>query len=131
VYAPPQITVAHNSTLASLVYPFAAGARLVDVIVYQWTAGVGGTSWTATVRNSAGTALLSTLSVLTLAAGAAIGVDAKAEMSLPAGCTRPVLKTDTTVDVSKGSYIDILTSETGSYSTHASARFVLVFEPKA
>lgn len=127
VYTHPQLLAANGSAVASTVYPFAR-ARLVDVIVYQAGAGVGGTSVTVNVRDNAGTSLLATNATITLAAGNHVGVDAKAEMALPAGCTRPVVKTDGGEVVTKGTYVDIYTTEVGAYSTHPSLRVVLVFE---
>lgn len=129
------VPLVQQSTVASglvinAVYPHSAPARLVDVILYQVGAGVGGTSYTFDVKNAAGTSLLTTLAAVTLASGADKVTDAKGEIALPSGWTRPVLKTDTTVDVTKGTKLRIETVETGTYSTHATFIAVLIFEPK-
>jgi hypothetical protein len=129
-WVPPWFTVANGSTPARFVYPYAAGARLVDVLVYQVAAGTVGTSWTLNVRNAAGTSLLTTTATLTLASGANQTTDAKGAVALPSGWTRPVLKTDATVDIAKGGFLDIYTTETGAYTVHPTGVVVLVFEPK-
>jgi hypothetical protein len=119
-----------SGLVINAIYPHSAPARLVDVIHYQVGAGVGGTSYTLDVKNAAGTSLLTTLSVATLASGADKVTDARGEIALPAGWTRPVLKTDTTVDVTKGTKLRIETVETGTFSTHPTFIVVLIFEPK-
>jgi hypothetical protein len=129
VYASPQVVASASTVIASTVYPFGGGAKLVDVIAYQLTAGTTGTSWTINVRNAAGTSLLTTNATIPLSAGASAGIDVKGEMTC-SGCTRPVIKTDGTADVAKGGYVDIQLTESGSYGTHPSVRVVLVFEPK-
>jgi hypothetical protein len=121
---------ASGSRLGFTVWPHDSRARLVDVIVHQYTAGTIGTSWSAQVRRADGASfanMLSTASVLTLASGAYAETDAQGDIALPAGCTRPVI--DSSVEVSKGSYIDVITNETGSYTVHASGSVILVFEP--
>lgn len=125
----PLFLTAANGVTARFVYPFAGGARLVDMLVHQADAGVGGTSYTVDVKNVAGTSLLATLPVSTLASGASKGTDAKGDVALPSGWTRPVLKTDATVTVAKGDRLNVSTVETGTYSTHATVVVVLVFEP--
>jgi hypothetical protein len=126
----PSFTVANGSTPVRYVYPHAAGARLVDVIVYQVVAGTVGTSWTVLLRNAAGTAVTATSGVITVAAGAHVALDAAGNLPDVAGCTRPALKTDATVDIAKGGFIDVYTTETGSYTVHPIAVVVLVFEPR-
>jgi hypothetical protein len=121
--------VAAGVAVVRVVYPHAAPARLVDVIMYQLTAGVGGTSWTCDIQNSASASLLSTVGVATLASGAAKVTDANGSLSLPSGWTRPVIKTDGSEVVTEGTYLQVFTTETGSYSTHVTAVFALVFEP--
>lgn len=121
-------STANGSVGGRFAYPFAGGARLVDVTISQVAAGVGGTSFTFDVQNSGATSLFSTLPVITLASGVAKS-DTKTEIALPGGWTRGVLKTDTTTVVSKGDYLSFTTLETGTYSTHSTFVFVLVFEP--
>jgi hypothetical protein len=125
----PFFTVANASTPARFVYPHVAGARLVDAIVYQVSAGTTGTSWTLNVRNAAGASVLTTTATITQAAGASIVVDAKAQIAAVAGCTRPVIKTDGTEAITKGGFLDIYTTESGSYSPHPVGVVVLVFQP--
>jgi hypothetical protein len=125
-----QFATTASGNVSRLIYPYGSPARLVDVIVYQVAAGTGGTSYTVDVKNSAGTSLLATLSVSTLASGPHKSVDAKGELALPSGWTRPALKTDSTVDVIKGQVFDVTTVETGTYSPHATTIVALVFEPK-
>jgi hypothetical protein len=119
-----------NGNLGHFIYPFSGSATLVDVIVYQASAGVGGTSFTVDIKNAAGTSLFTTLPVITLASGADKLADAKAELALPSGWTRQVLKTDATVTLTKGQRFTISTVETGTYSTHAQIVFSFIFEPK-
>ena len=127
----PYFNTANGSVVGRFVYPYAAGARLVDVLVYQVQAGTGGTSWSVTVRNAAGTGMLDTLPVATLASGANQVTDAKEEVALPSGWTRPVIKSDATPDVVKGGFIDVYCTEVGTYSPHAVGIVVLVFAPSA
>lgn len=115
-------------TLVRFIYPYSAGAKLVDIVAYTYSVGVGGTSWSFSVRNAAGTSLLSTLGTMALADGA-VAMDTVGDIPKPTNSTRPVLKTDSTVSVSKGSFIDVYATETGTYSTHPTAMVVLVFEP--
>jgi hypothetical protein len=125
----PFFTVANASTPARFVYPHVAGARLVDATVYQVSAGTTGTSWTLNVRNAAGASVLTTTATITQAAGASVAVDAKAQIAAVAGCTRPVIKTDGTEVITKGGFLDIYTTESGSYSPHPVGVVVLVFQP--
>lgn len=116
-----------NGNIVSVWVPFAG--RLVDLIVYQQTAGVGGTSFTVDVKTAGGTSLLATLPVLTLASGADKLTDVKGGLTLPSGWTRPVIKTDGTEVVTKGQRLVISTVETGSYSGHPLFQVTLVYEP--
>lgn len=121
-------TAAANGTTCHASYPYPGGARVVDLIVYQHAAGAGGTSFTVDVKNGA-TSLLSTLPVVTFASGADKVTDARGNLALPAGWTRPVLKTDSTITVAQGTKLSIATVETGTYSPHPSFLVTLVFEP--
>ena len=71
-----------------------ANMRLVDVQISQASAGVGGTSWTATPKRN-GTALVSTPGGFTLAAGATKATNVSGSpfgaIALPTGGTRPVI----------------------------------------
>jgi hypothetical protein len=125
------LTVANGSTLFRVVYPYASGARLVDLIIYQNSVGADGTSVSVDLRLADASSVLSALGVFTLASGANTVTDAKANIALPGGWTRPVLKTDTTVDISKGESVGVFTTETGVYTAHPTMYAVLVFEPKA
>lgn len=116
-----------NGNVVSVWTPFAA--RLVDLIVYQQTAGTGGTSFTVDVKTAGGTSLLATLPVQTLASGADKLADAKGALALPSGWTRPVIKTDGAEVVTKGQRLVISTVETGSYSGHPLFQVTLVYEP--
>lgn len=129
-YSIPISATVANGTIHRWCYPFSAPARLVDIVLEQVSAVVGGTSFTVDVKNAATTSLLTTLSVSTLASGNFKTVDAKGELALPSGWTRPVLKTDSTVDIVKGGHVDIATVETGTYSTHATISVTLIFEAK-
>lgn len=124
-----QFTTIAGAAVWRWVYPFATPARLVDLIVYQVGAGTVGTSWTATLRDATPTSLMTTSGLATQASGANLVTDAKGELSLPAGWTRPVLKTDATTLYSKGEYIEIYTAETGAYTVHPTGIVALVFEP--
>lgn len=131
VYHTASVGVLNGSSVSPFyVYPMKCGARLVDVLVYQRTAGGGGTSWGLDIRNVSGTSLLTTTGVITLASGAGTVTDAKGELSLPNGWTRPALKTDSTVDVAKGDLLYVYTTEVGSFSTHPTAVVTFVFDPK-
>lgn len=126
--ATASVTATATGTVVKLVYPYSAPGRLVDVIHYQNGAGTGGTSYTLDVKVGA-TSLLSTLGVVTLASGADKITDAKAEVALPAGWTRPVIKSTSEAVVMKGAVILINTTETGTYSPHPTFMVELVFEP--
>jgi hypothetical protein len=123
----PIVTVANNTQIVRVVSPISG--RLVDVIVYQNAAGTGGTSWTCDVVNAAAASMLSTVATVTLASGAGTKTDARGEIALPAGWTRPVIKTDSTPVVTKGATLNIHTAETGTYSPHPGAIVVLVLQP--
>lgn len=131
VWTSHRVLTAASGSIASYAYPFAGGARLVDAIFVQYTPGAGGTSWDGDIRKSDGTSLLTTKCTGTLASGSYKRTDAKGDLALQPGWTRPVLKTDATVDVAKGDYLELHTTETGTYSTHATILVILVFEPKA
>jgi hypothetical protein len=120
---------ASGARLGFTVWPHDFRARLVDVVVHQYSAGTSGTSWSALARKADGASFanLSTASTLTLAAGAYAEVDAQGDLAVPAGCTAPGIVAG--LEVSKGTYIDVTTTEVGSYSPHASASVVLVFAP--
>jgi hypothetical protein len=125
----PGFNVANAAVGARYVYPLTGGGRLVDVIVYQVSAGSVGTSWSVDVRNAAGTSVLSAVSVATQASGASQVTDALGNVALPSGWTRPAIKTDTTPNVTKGGFLDVYLTEVGSYSSHPVAMVVLVFQP--
>jgi hypothetical protein len=105
------------------------GDKVVDILFSQGAAGVGGTSVTVTIKKN-GTTICTTDAKLTLAGGANIAIDAKAEITpLPSGCIRPVLKSDSTIYLKKG---DVLTADytvSGSYSTAPQMRVTLVVDP--
>lgn len=128
-YSTGVLTLAHGAVIGRYVYPFPGGARLVNVIVYQHSAGTVGTSWTANVRNAATTSLLATTMTATLASGAAQVSDARGDIALPSGWTRAVIKTDGTATIAQGAMLDVHITETGSYSAHPMGLVVLVFEP--
>jgi|GEM_PF-7088387 len=130
-HRPAAFTVVASASISGFVYPYAGGARLVDVIVYQVAAGTVGTSWVLDLKTVAGTSLFTTLPVMTLASGANQMTDTKGEIALPSGWTRGVLKTDSTVTVTKGQVLNYSTVETGSYTVHPTAYAVFVFEPNA
>lgn len=121
-------TTAATQIASRWLYPFTS-ARLVDVVVEQLTAGVGGTSVNVAVRKNTGTDMLATNAVITLAAGAAQETDARGALALPAGCTRPAVKSDGSEAIVKGDALYIYITETGSYSTHPTYLVTLVFEP--
>ena len=93
-----------------------ANAKIVDVIISQATAGTAGTSWTVNVKKN-GTTVLATNGVMALASGANAKVDAKAEAgAVPSGATRPVLKTDGTVLLTKGDVVSWDLTVSGTYT---------------
>jgi hypothetical protein len=118
-----------TQALSRFVYPFPGGGRLVNVILYQYAAGTGGTSVAISVRNAAVENLLSTAAVATLASGASVSTDSAGSLALPAGWTRPVLGTAAATTVAYGGYFDILATETGTYSAHPQLLVTLVFQP--
>lgn len=103
-------------------------SRIVDIIVSQSLAGVGGTSFTVNVLKN-GVTVLSTLGVVTLASGANQSTDVKGELALPAGWTRMVLKTDSTILLKKGDNIEIQLVITGTYSTAAQIAIAVIVDP--
>ena len=127
----PYFSTSASGNVAQFVYPHVAGARLVDLVVEQVGAGVGGSSWTADVQIAGGTSMLSTLASIPIGAGAFAAVDALAEIAAAScsSCTRPVIKTDATPVVNKGTHVIVKVVETGSYSTHPTAVVTLKFEP--
>ncbi len=116
----PALTGALNGILIG-VYLFkqtlaaGVGARVVDIVVAQALAGTAGTSWSAAVKKN-GTAIYSTAPVLALASGAYAAVDSKAELALPTGATRGVLKTDSTILIKKGDVLSWDLTVTGTYT---------------
>lgn len=129
IWTPPAWTVANASYPATWVAPF--NCRLVDVVVAQRTAGTVGTSWSLDVRLADGTtSMLSVVPVATLASGASKTTDVRGDLTLPAGWTRPVVKTDATPDLAKGAVVHLYTTETGAYTVHPGASVALIFEPK-
>lgn len=122
--------VSNNGT-TQYVWPYGR-ARLVDIVIHQQGAGTVGTSWSVQVRKILGTytTMLSTTSTALQSSGAtaATVIDAKGDMALPVGWTRPVIKTDGSEIVAKGDYLDVLTTESGSYSVHPTAMVCIVFE---
>jgi hypothetical protein len=124
-----QGSTAATGTVINHVYPYPGGARLVDVIVHQNSVGVGGTSVAVDVKNVSAVTLLTTPLALTLASGANTVTDARGNLALPSGWTRPVIKTDATATVAEGARIQIATTETGTYSSHPVVVVTLVFEP--
>lgn len=109
------------------IMPFSG--RLVDIVINQASAGVGGTSFTLDVQNESSTSLLSTLPVQTVASGANQKTDVRGELALPSGWTRGVVKTDGTATITKGTRLSLVTVETGTYSTHATIVVALIFDP--
>lgn len=125
----PIQTVAAGAPIANLLASAPADGRLVDVIVYQISAGTGGTSFTVDVKHPSGTSMLSTLPVITLASGADKVTDASGRLALPSGWTRPVVKTTADAQVTRGQRIQLATVETGTYSAHPTIFVALVIEP--
>lgn len=103
-------------------------ARVVDVVAVQTQAGVGGTSFTYDIQKN-GVSILSTLGGFTLAGGANIATDAKGELSVPVGVTRPVLKKDATIFLKKGDNLTIVHTVTGTYTTAAQVAITAVIDP--
>jgi hypothetical protein len=127
-----QFTVANGLAAWRWVYPFATPARLVDMVVYQvsaGTVGAGAPAWYVSPRDSVPTNLLTTTTKATQASGANLAIDAKGVLAIPAGWTRPVLKTDASVIFTKGKYVEIYVSETDTYTAHPTGIVALVFEP--
>ena len=127
VISPRYFTTVASGIGERWVMPFSG--RLVDIIINQANAGVGGTSFTLDVQNESSTSLLSTLPLQTLASGANQKTDIRGELALPSGWTRGVVKTDGTATVTKGTRLSLATVETGTYGTHATIVVALVFEP--
>jgi uncharacterized protein (DUF2345 family) len=100
------------------LWGFKASGTLVDLTCKQITAGTTGTSVSFDVQKN-GTTMLSTLGTITLAAGANVTVDAAKNVTAVSGGTRPVIKPrGAAIRVSKGDSIQIVTTESGSYSPH-------------
>jgi hypothetical protein len=120
-----------NLTAAAASFPQATTpwVKIVDVIVYQAFAGVGGTSQTLNVFKN-GTTIFATNPVVSLAGGANSAADSAGVIALPSGYTRPVL-TATTANLllKKG---DVLTftvpTVTGAYTTAPNLSFVIVID---
>lgn len=119
----------NGAIVAYAFYGAPASARLVDVVIYQLAAGTTGTSIAVDVRTSAGTSMLTAAGVMTLAAGANQKTDARGDIALPSGWTRPAVKTDATALVTEGSVIQVYTTETGVYGSHPTILVALIFEP--
>lgn len=127
VQIPGAALTAANSIVSAVYVPWAG--RVVDIIVYQAGAGVGGTSYTVDLKTVGGTSLLSTLAVVTLASGVGAVTDARGLVALPAGWTRPVVKTTSDAVVTRGQRLNIHTVETGTYGTHANVMVTVVIDP--
>jgi hypothetical protein len=129
VYFQAYVTSVASGTLTSFVYPYPGGARLVDVVVSQVAAGTGGTSVAVDAKNAAVVSLLTTPLSATLASGANVVTDARGNLSLPSGWTRPVIKTDATPVVAQGASIQLVVTETGAYTVHPVLSVTFVFDP--
>jgi len=101
--------------------------KVVDVIIYQAAVGVGGTSVTCNILKN-GTTIFTTNGVIALASGVA-AIDAKGELAVPTGATRPVLKTDSTVLCKKGDVFALTTTVTGTYTTAPNLGIIVVVDP--
>lgn len=110
-----------------------SGATLVDIVVAQSAAGVGGTSWVATPKIN-GVALDTTDGGFTLAAGANKSTNTvlskMGALTNPAGGTRPVIKTDGTATATGGQLITMDVTLTGTYTGAVTGTVTLYFLPK-
>lgn len=121
------IAVVANGNASSVFVPWAG--TLVDVVFYQGAAGSGGTSYTVDIQKVDGASLLSTLGTIPQSTSADQRIDAKGELAAITGWTRPVIKTDGTGVLTKGTKLFIKTIESGTYTVHASLMVALYFEP--
>lgn len=108
--------------------------EVVDAVVAQRTAGVGGTYREVQIskgRNGvAAAALLTTQARLTLAAGAFAAVDAKKKIAAIAGCVRPVLSgTKATRRVKKGDTLYATVTDNGVYGTAPFVHVAVLIKP--
>lgn len=108
--------------------PFPLSGKIVDIIIGQSYAGVGGTSYTVTLAKN-GTAVCSTNAVVALAGGANAATDALGALTVPTGWTRPVLKTDSTIWVKKGDVLSLTTTVSGTYTTSANLSLIVLIDP--
>lgn len=105
-------------------------AKIVDVVLAQTAAGVGGTSFTVNVLVN-GVTIFTTNAVVTLASGANVSTDAKGELTLPAGWTRPVLVASNNANLflKKGDSISVTYVVTGTYTTAAQFIVSVIVDP--
>jgi hypothetical protein len=124
-FIPLFVNVGGTSSVTGTLVGVAPGpGKIVDIQLGQAAVGVGGTSWTATVKKN-GTAVCSTNGVVALASGANVSLNSStdpdlgwtAALALPSGATRPILNVDSTVTVAKGDVITVDITNTGAYST--------------
>lgn len=120
------MTMGNPSVPWRWVYPFKGTATLHDVVVNQVVAGTGGTSTTVAVRKNGSVDMLATNATVPLSAGALAVLDMRGELALPSGATRPVAKTDGSETITKGDVIYVYSTESGTYSPHATFVVTLV-----
>lgn len=126
-----EFTVANAATdnnRQAFVWPFARKGVVVDMTVTLEVAGTI-TNLTVTPKKNNSAAICSTNGVIAVSAGVGATIDAKAEGSLPAGATRPVLHaTVANRTLSKNDRVTLDFAQSGTVTTGAQCKVVVVFE---
>lgn len=109
-------------------WPFARKGVVVDIVVVLEVAG-SITNLTVTPKKNNSAAICSTNGIIAVSAGVGATIDAKAEASLPAGATRPVLHgTVANRTLSKGDRVTLDFAQSGTTTTGAQCKIFVVLE---
>lgn len=126
-----EFTVANaaaDNNRQAFVWPFSAKGKLVDIVAVLEVAGTI-TNLTVTPKKNNSAAACATNGVLAVAAGVGAGIDAKAEMALPANSTRFVMHgTEANRTFSKGDRLTLDFAQSGTTTTGAQVKIVAVFD---
>jgi hypothetical protein len=125
-----EFTVANAATdlnRQAFVWPYSAKGKIVDIMAVLEVAG-SITALTITPKKNNSAAICSTNGVITVAAGVGAAIDAKAEMTLPAGGTRFGLGAEANRTLSKGDRVTLDFAQSGVATTGAQVKVHCVFE---
>lgn len=107
-----------------------AYAKIIDVLIWQTTAGVAGTSVSVNILKNNSTSIWGTQPVIALAGGANTGFDTLGELTLPTGATRGIFTTTAAnLILAKGDELTLTTTTVGAYTTAPGLGICIVLDP--